>query len=191
MNVSDHTFGEWNVTKEATETETGLKERTCSECGFKETEEIPTIAHEHKAGSEWKNDATSHWNECSCGEKMNVADHTFGEWNVTKEATETEKGLKERTCSVCGYKETEDIPVTQPGEKKDGGFPWWLIILAAVLVATGIIIFIVLGKKKKKDEKQPQPANSQTEKLQTENKPQENKTQGNKTQGKKKQNKKK
>ena len=117
--------------------------------------------------------------------------HEWGEWTVTKEATETEKGLKERTCSVCGYKETEDIPVSQPGEKKKGGFPWWLIILAAVLVAAGIIIFIVLGKKKKKDEKQPQPANSQTEKPQTENKPQENKTQGNKTQGKKKQNKKK
>ena len=191
MNAADHTFGDWVVVKEETETETGLKERTCSVCGFKETREIPLKGHEHTAGSEWESNKTSHWHECSCGEEMDVEEHTFGEWTVTKEATETEKGLKERTCSVCGYKETEDIPVSQPGEKKDGGFPWWLIILAAVLVATGIIIFIVLGKKKKKDEKQPQPANSQTEKLQTENKPQENKTQGNKTQGKKKQNKKK
>ena len=191
MNVADHTFGDWVVTKEETETETGLKERTCSVCGFKETREIPLEGHEHTAGSEWESNKTSHWHECSCGEEMDVEEHTFGEWTVTKEATETEKGLKERTCAVCGYKETEDIPVTQPGEKKKGGFPWWLIILAAVLVAAGIIIFIVLGKKKKKDEKQPQPANSQTEKPQTENKPQENKTQGNKTQGKKKQNKKK
>ena len=37
-------------------------------------------------------------------------EHTWGEWEVTKEATETEAGEKVRECSVCGEKETEEIP---------------------------------------------------------------------------------
>ena len=36
--------------------------------------------------------------------------HTYGEWVIEKEATETETGLKIRTCSVCGDKQTEVIP---------------------------------------------------------------------------------
>ena len=52
---------------------------------------------------------------CECGEKHNCVyvegvcecgalephTHEYGEWEVVKEATETEEGLKERTCS-CG-----------------------------------------------------------------------------------------
>ncbi len=39
------------------------------------------------------------------------AAHTWGEWVVTVEPTETEEGSKERTCEVCGEKETEVLPV--------------------------------------------------------------------------------
>ncbi len=52
-----------------------------------------------------------------CGEKLEDGEiipakgHTYGEWVVTKEPTTTETGLKERTCSVCGDKDTEVIPV--------------------------------------------------------------------------------
>ena len=38
--------------------------------------------------------------------------HEFGEWVTVTEATESEDGLKERVCSVCGDKETEVIPKT-------------------------------------------------------------------------------
>lgn len=37
--------------------------------------------------------------------------HDFGEWVIVKQPTETEKGLKERTCKICNLKETEEIPV--------------------------------------------------------------------------------
>ncbi len=37
--------------------------------------------------------------------------HTYGEWTVTKEATETEDGTKERSCTVCEYKQTEVISI--------------------------------------------------------------------------------
>ena len=36
--------------------------------------------------------------------------HTYGEWTVVKAATETEEGLKSRTCTGCGYNETAVIP---------------------------------------------------------------------------------
>ena len=36
--------------------------------------------------------------------------HTWGEWEVTKEATTTATGVKTRTCEVCGATETETIP---------------------------------------------------------------------------------
>ncbi len=38
------------------------------------------------------------------------ADHIYGEWVVTKESTETETGLKEKECSVCGDKVIAEIP---------------------------------------------------------------------------------
>lgn len=48
-----------------------------------------------------------------CGATDTVADtgsakgHTYGEWTTTKEPTETETGIKERTCSACGDKDTD------------------------------------------------------------------------------------
>ena len=45
----------------------------------------------------------------ACGEektKAECTEHQYGEFKVTKEAGCTEDGTKERTCSVCGHKET-------------------------------------------------------------------------------------
>lgn len=68
--------------------------------------------HEHNMVM--NSDAENHWHECSiCGEKADVTAHTFGEWNVTKEATTTEAGRQEKVCSVCGYKVVEEIPATE------------------------------------------------------------------------------
>lgn len=49
---------------------------------------------------------------CDFEEFSATYEHTYGEWKVTKEATSSENGLKERTCSVCGDTETEIIPAT-------------------------------------------------------------------------------
>ena len=97
--VSDkaaHTFGEGVVTKEATETETGIKTYTCTVCKYEKTEEIPVL-HTHKYSTEWKSDATSHWHAATCEHTSEVSDkaaHTF---------TETEVGKKTFTCTVCNY----------------------------------------------------------------------------------------
>ena len=38
-----HNYGEWNVVKKPTEIATGLKEHTCKNCGYTETEVIPKL----------------------------------------------------------------------------------------------------------------------------------------------------
>ena len=124
LNVANHAYGEWRVTKPATETEEGSKARDCTVCDHVQTETIPMLEHEHGIHDEtWKYDKTQHWQECSCGEKLNVANHTYGDWKVTKEATETEAGSRERGCAVCEYVQTEAIPATETGEPTDPAKP--------------------------------------------------------------------
>ena len=57
---------------------------------------------------------------CECGAKENVHTHAFGEWEVVKEATEQEEGLKERTCE-CGEKQTEKIEKLEHVHKFENG----------------------------------------------------------------------
>ena len=113
--VSDkaaHTFGEWKTTVEATEETEGKKERSCSVCLYKEEQSLAKLDHTHKFSSDWTSNATDHWHAATCEHAEEVsgkAKHTFGDWTVTKEATEEAEGSKERSCSVCGYTATEAI----------------------------------------------------------------------------------
>ena len=75
-----HTWGDWEVTQEATCQEKGSKTRTCSVCNETESEEMP------------------------------LAEHSYGEWQVTEKATCTEDGEQKRTCEVCGHEETQTLP---------------------------------------------------------------------------------
>ena len=111
-----HTFGEWVIDTEATETAEGLKHRNCSVCSYKEEQAIPSPAHQHTFSSEWTSDSSTHWHEATCGHdvKGSEAAHIFGAWVIDTEATETAEGLKHRNCTVCNYKEEETIPVKTP-----------------------------------------------------------------------------
>ena len=60
---------------------------------------------------------------CGCGEKtikQQALGHSFGEWLIVTPVTASEDGLRQRECSVCGYKESEvikaDEPTTKPAE---------------------------------------------------------------------------
>ena len=122
LNVANHIYGDWRETKPATETEAGSRERDCTVCDYVQTETIPMLEHEHSYG-DWQKDETQHWKECRCGEKINVANHIYGDWKVTKEATETEEGSRERGCAVCEYVQTEAIPAAGTGEPTDSTDP--------------------------------------------------------------------
>ena len=79
--------------------------KTCSVCQATEGE---VLAHTF---GEWAEaDEQNHKRVCACGEEETAA-HTYGEWTVTKEATATENGSKEKACE-CGHKITETIPAT-------------------------------------------------------------------------------
>ena len=109
--IASHTYGEWTTTKEATEETEGSKYHACTACGYKETVTIPALEHTHKYSDAWSNNETDHWHECKCGDKADVASHTYSEWTTTKEATEETEGSKYHTCTTCSYKETVNIPV--------------------------------------------------------------------------------
>lgn len=58
--------------------------------------------HVHSFSAQWKSDDTRHWQECECGEKVNLADHVVAEWTTAAKATKEQDGIDEGTCAVCG-----------------------------------------------------------------------------------------
>ena len=160
-----HTAGEWIIDTQATATTDGSKHKECTVCGYTmATETIPATGggeHTHSYGSEWKNDATNHWHECSCGDKADKAAHDF-KWVVDKEATATQKGSKHEECRVCGYKKAAvEIPATgtptEPGKPTDSDSPQtgdnsnMILWIALLFVCGGVVIGITVYSKKKKE----------------------------------------
>ena len=107
---AEHTFGEWTVTKEATYTETGLQERTCTGCGYVETEEIEKIAHEHVAAAVTITDTEHSWTCKLCGEVYNAGPHEYGEWKYINESSDGTTKYMYRTCK-CREEEKKEVPV--------------------------------------------------------------------------------
>ena len=159
-----HTAGEWIIDTPATATTSGTKHKKCTVCGYTMTiETIPATGgeHTHSYGSDWKNDATNHWHECSCGDKADKAAHDF-KWVVDKEATATQKGSKHEECKVCGYKKAAvEIPATgtptEPGKPTDSDSPQtgdnsnMILWIALLFVSGGVVIGITVYSKKKKE----------------------------------------
>jgi len=159
-----HTAGEWIIDTPATATTSGTKHKKCTVCGYTMTiETIPATGgeHTHSYGSDWKNDATNHWHECSCGDKADKAAHDF-KWVVDKEATATQKGSKHEECRVCGYKKAAvEIPATgtptEPGKPTDSDSPQtgdnsnMILWIALLFISGGAVIGITAYSKKKKE----------------------------------------
>lgn len=82
LSTHDHTWGVWNVTREATCGSDGLRVRSCTVpgCDATDSEVIPA-----------------------------TGEHTWGAWVVTTPATTTAPGVETRTCTVCQRAETRPI----------------------------------------------------------------------------------
>ena len=165
-----HTAGEWIIDTPATATTSGSKHKECTVCGYTmATETIPATGggeHTHNYSSDWKSDSINHWKECSCGDKADVAAHSF-KWVVDKEATATKKGSKHEECKVCGYQRPAvEIPATGSTTKPTGptgsnpntgaespktGDNSNMILWIAVLFVSGFGVLgtVIYGKKKK------------------------------------------
>ena len=160
-----HTAGEWIIDTPASATTDGSKHKECTVCGYTmATETIPATGggeHTHSYGSDWKNDATNHWHECSCRDKADKAAHDF-KWVVDKEATATQKDSKHEECRVCGYKKAAvEIPATgtptEPGKPTGPDSPQtgdnsnMILWIALLFVSGGVVIGIIVYSKKKKE----------------------------------------
>ena len=114
VDFADHTSDNGSVTTPATETEEGVKTYKCTVCDYViRTEPIPTIheEHTHNYAAEWSSDNTSHWHQCSCGDKTDIGSHVSNGGIVTVQSTYNSTGLRTYSCTVCGYvMHTETIP---------------------------------------------------------------------------------
>lgn len=109
-------------------------ETTAQICTVCNTVLTPAHGHTHHWASTLTGDSTGHWYACSgcsekkdftnhkydnncdascndCGTTRTPGDHAFGPWNTVKESTTTEEGKRERSCAVCGFVESDTIPV--------------------------------------------------------------------------------
>ena len=78
---TQHQFGDWQTIQEATCTEEGQRSRTCTICGYGETEAVPVIGHR------------------------------FGDWYESIAPTTTSYGQERRDCQHCNAYETREIPM--------------------------------------------------------------------------------
>ena len=70
--------------------------------------------HTHTFAETWTYDEDNHWHAATCEHTSEVsgrAAHTFGNWVTITEQTCTQDGKQERTCTVCGYKEEQTLPM--------------------------------------------------------------------------------
>lgn len=98
-----HTYN--SVVTEPTCIADGYTTHTCSACGDSYVDtKVAALGHKYDNACD---------TDCNvCGEKRSTPDHVYGDWTVTKEPTETEKGEQTRTCSVCGHTDYDEIPET-------------------------------------------------------------------------------
>ena len=152
-NVDKHSFGSWQQ-------DSNQHWRCCSVCGFKESStahsfgswqssvsqhwKVCTVCgakssvSNHSFGA-WQHDSKQHWRYCTtCNTKENASNHSFGSWKTTKNPTATVAGIKERSCTACGYKETQSIPATGTTVKPNPNVPAQTIIPGTYIIKTAL-----------------------------------------------------
>lgn len=119
IDTLEHTFGEKAVTSKATCIAEGEITITCTLCGYQElVEKTPkSDKHDYKNNVIRKPTCTDRGKGekvCTlCGHSVDcdydLAEHSYGDALITKEATCAVKGEKTYTCSVCGHVKTSSI----------------------------------------------------------------------------------
>ena len=95
---------------------------SCANCGHNDYSSRFTYYEggyaEHEISKHWHVDEETHWHGCSyCHEvDTDIEKHTFGKWVTVKEATKEEPGLKECSCTVCGFTKSETVKYKNPNK---------------------------------------------------------------------------
>ena len=140
--AAGHKYGEWVVTKEATEEEKGSKEQTCSVCNDKVTEEIPVKEHVHdyeeKVVAPTCTEGGYTEYTCKCGDTYKGNETPASHTEVVleaKEATCTEDGLTEgKKCSVCNILLVEQEVIASEGHK----YGEWVVVKESTITEEGV-----------------------------------------------------
>lgn len=120
-----HAMGEWQTITQPTETEKGLKTRSCTRdgCDYSENADIPTLSHTHDytekvaddeylAASATCTKRATYYYSCECGEKGSATfeygdplGHSFTDYVSDNNATCTEDGTETAICDRDGCTE--------------------------------------------------------------------------------------
>ena len=137
-----HDYTGWTVTKEASCTEAGSRNRRCLRCGEVETEEIEMLGHniveveaKEATCAEEGHTAGEHCTRCDYKTYTVIekSDHAWGEWEELRAATCAAGKLESRECANCHTIETrEGDPLSQHQGLKN------LPAVPATCTATGL-----------------------------------------------------
>ena len=113
-----------------------VKGAVCDVCGSEYGETMPHTPN----NEEWVITDTHHYHRCeywseisSCKEKYDYQEHSYGEWQITKEADVLIKGEQIREC-VCGHIDVEEIPAKPMFDKPITQTEWIVLGAAVALV---------------------------------------------------------
>lgn len=122
VSANGHSYGEWEIVLDATSEAEGEKEKTCTVCGSKITEEIPKLeapVHEHSYTAKFVTaDCTTGGYtrySCACGAYydsniVSARSHAYGSFETIEWPTQTSTGTRQAFCEYCGHCLTETIP---------------------------------------------------------------------------------
>lgn len=116
--------GAWNSIPKIADVPQSLKGVTIH---YNESLSPPVSDHTHLWSPAWSNDSSYHWHECSaeaCSitsnrDKDGYGAHSYGAWVVDQSATAYQSGSRHRTCTVCGYSQTDTIPAVGGSSSSD------------------------------------------------------------------------
>ena len=160
--VKEHVHNYKETKVEATCTEKGYTKFTC-ECGDTYNDNEVPASHKEEVipakAPKCGETGLTEGKKCSVCNEVLVAqtevaalEHKYGEWTTVKEPTFTEVGTKEKVCSLCNDKVTEEIPVKvdqnegTPVEKITLNGTTYDTLAAAITAAkAGDIIYLPAG----------------------------------------------
>ncbi|MBQ3182820.1 MAG: hypothetical protein IJB57_04050 [Clostridia bacterium] len=119
-NNHEHSYSAWK-TIEPTCTAAGYEIRSCSECGFVQTKDIPAKGHtpgeEESVTQSCTQDGSTYIKCTVCGETLSetvypAPGHSMGEWYTVVAPNAISHGRERRECANCDYYEDRVIPST-------------------------------------------------------------------------------
>ncbi len=141
--VGDHSWSEWETLDAGTCTVPEIQQRSCNVCGEKETNNIPAPGHDYElvedVEASCNNEGYTRYSCKKCGDVKTenyteALEHNYGELQIVKEATCTEKGLQQSKCIRC--EDLYEIEIEELGHD----FGEWEVYVEATCIQAGEFI---------------------------------------------------